>query len=465
MSFERTTEASAEIGQRGASSEDNIAIRVDNLSKGYHLYDQPRDRLKQFVLPRLNNFMGKPGGQYFREFWALKDLSFEVKKGETVGIIGRNGSGKSTLLQLICGTLSPTSGSVETNGRIAALLELGSGFNPEFSGRENVYLNAAVLGLSKQEIFERFDDIAAFADIGQFIEQPVKTYSSGMYVRLAFAVAIHVEPQVLIVDEALSVGDFAFQTKCVRQLRAFLDSGGTLLFVSHDTTTIKSLCQKAIYLRQGQLRQIGVASQVCDAYLAEVQQEEGLAQGIKALPPEDPEDKVATPSLPHASIETFRQAVLPFRRHASAECEFVSVEVRGIDGKAIHTVSWGQEIVLRVTLLSHASIDQLVVAFYIRDKLQNAVMGTNTQYEGIEISPTSAGEQVRIAFTYTNILSAGEYAVCVIAADRPMDTNKYFDWIDMAASYRSLDRPGQVTWATFTPPIKVQMHKQDGSNG
>lgn len=458
MSFESTPEASAEIGQSGASSEDNIAIRVDNLSKGYHLYDQPRDRLKQFVLPRLNHFMGKPGGQYFREFWALKDLSFEVRKGETVGIIGRNGSGKSTLLQLICGTLSPTSGSVDTNGRIAALLELGSGFNPEFSGRENVYLNAAVLGLSKQEIIERFDDIAAFADIGQFIEQPVKTYSSGMYVRLAFAVAIHVEPQVLIVDEALSVGDFAFQTKCIRQLRAFLEKGGTLLFVSHDISTIKSLCQKAIYLRQGQLRKVGLASQVCDAYLAEVQQEEGLAQGTKALASSQARD--APPSLPHAAIETFRQAVLPFRRHASSECEFISVEVLGINGEVIRTVAWGQEIVLRVTLLSHASIDQLVVAFYIRDKLQNAVMGTNTRYEGIDISPTSAGERISIAFTYTNLLSAGEYAVCVIAADRPMETKKYFDWIDLAASYCTLDRPGHKTWATFTPTIQVQVQKE-----
>ena len=184
-----------------------IAIKVENLSKCYQIYDQPRDRLKQFLLPRLQRVVGLTPKQYYREFWALKDTSFDVKKGETVGIIGRNGSGKSTLLQMICGTLSPTTGSVATHGRIAALLELGSGFNPEFTGRENVYMNASVLGLTNDEIDARFDEIAAFADIGEFIEQPVKTYSSGMYSRLAFSIAINVDPEILIVDEALAVGE------------------------------------------------------------------------------------------------------------------------------------------------------------------------------------------------------------------------------------------------------------------
>ncbi|MDZ4098100.1 MAG: ABC transporter ATP-binding protein, partial [Methylophilaceae bacterium] len=192
----------------------NIAIKVENLSKCYQIYDNPRDRLKQFVAPRLQRLTWQTPKQYFREFWALKDVSFEVKKGETVGIIGRNGSGKSTLLQMICGTLNPTSGSIQTSGRSAALLELGSGFNPEFTGRENVYMNAAVLGLTQDEIDKRYDDIVAFADIGEFINQPVKTYSSGMVVRLAFAVQSQIDPDILIVDEALSVGDAKFQAKC-----------------------------------------------------------------------------------------------------------------------------------------------------------------------------------------------------------------------------------------------------------
>ncbi|MEX5494519.1 ABC transporter ATP-binding protein, partial [Pseudomonas asgharzadehiana] len=191
-----------------------VAIKVENLSKCYHIYDQPRDRLRQFVLPPVQRTLGMRSRQYYREFWALRGVNFEVKKGETVGIVGRNGSGKSTLLQMICGTLNPTDGSIQTQGRVAALLELGAGFNPEFTGRENVYLNAAILGLSKEETDQRFDDIAAFAEIGTFIEQPIRSYSSGMIVRLAFAVAINVDPDILIVDEALSVGDELFQRKC-----------------------------------------------------------------------------------------------------------------------------------------------------------------------------------------------------------------------------------------------------------
>lgn len=198
----------------------DIAIKVENLSKCYPIFDTPRDRLKQMIIPRLQRAYGFSPRKYYREFWALRDVSFEVKRGETVGIMGRNGSGKSTLLQLICGTLAPTGGSLEVNGRIAALLELGSGFNPDFTGRENVYLNASVLGLSQQEIEARFQSIADFAEIGDFIEQPTKTYSSGMIVRLAFAVAINVDPEILIVDEALSVGDELFQRKCFARIES-----------------------------------------------------------------------------------------------------------------------------------------------------------------------------------------------------------------------------------------------------
>ena len=188
----------------------DIAIKIQNLSKCYQIYEKPQDRLKQSIFGRVRNILGKSDKVFFREFWALKGVSFEVKKGETVGIVGRNGSGKSTLLQLICGTLNPSSGKIEVNGRVAALLELGSGFNPEFNGRENVYLNAALLGLNKDEIDRKYGDIVAFADIGDFIDQPVKTYSSGMMVRLAFSVIAHVDADILIVDEALAVGDAVF---------------------------------------------------------------------------------------------------------------------------------------------------------------------------------------------------------------------------------------------------------------
>jgi lipopolysaccharide transport system ATP-binding protein len=249
---------------------DDIAIRVQGLSKCYRVYDKPQDRLKQSL------WRGRR--QYFREFWALRDISFDIRKGETVGIIGRNGSGKSTLLQLIAGTLAPTTGTVQVNGRVAALLELGSGFNPEFTGRENVYMNGAILGLSEQEISARFDEIAAFAAIGDFIERPVKTYSSGMMMRLAFAVSVCVDPDVLIVDEALSVGDIAFQLKCMDRLDRLVKSGTTLLFVSHDILSVKSFCQRAIYLTSGQMVASGPASDIAERYMMDVRNEQKLFQ-------------------------------------------------------------------------------------------------------------------------------------------------------------------------------------------
>lgn len=255
----------------------DIAIKVENLSKCYQIYDNPRDRLKQFVLPRVKRAVA-PLKQlvtrhpslvtnYYKEFWALKDVSFEVKKGETVGIIGRNGSGKSTLLQMICGTLNPTSGSIQTNGRIAALLELGSGFNPDFTGRENVYMNAAVLGLRKDEVDARFDEIAAFADIGQFIDQSVKTYSSGMVVRLAFAVQSQINPEILIVDEALSVGDAKFQAKCFDRLRQLKENGTSILLVTHSSEQIVTHCSDAILLNDGMVLEFGEPRRVVNRYM------------------------------------------------------------------------------------------------------------------------------------------------------------------------------------------------------
>ena len=246
-----------------------IAIKVENLSKCYQIYGQPHDRLKQSIYPRLQRLAGKQPKQYFREFWALKEISFEIKKGETVGIIGRNGCGKSTLLQMICGTLNPTSGSIQTHGRIAALLELGSGFNPEFTGRENVYMNASVLGLSNDETSSRFDDIVAFADIGDFIEQPVKTYSSGMMVRLAFAVIAHVDADILVIDEALAVGDAFFTQKCMRFLRTFMKTG-TVLFVSHDTGAVVNLCNRGVLLDHGSVVMEGHPKEVTEKYLAKL---------------------------------------------------------------------------------------------------------------------------------------------------------------------------------------------------
>ncbi|MBR1232026.1 ABC transporter ATP-binding protein [Bradyrhizobium sp. AUGA SZCCT0182] len=241
----------------------NPIISLRGVGKSYHLYNKPSDRLKQMVMNRLPGNLRKP---FYREHWALRGVSLDIRHGETVGIIGQNGSGKSTLLQLICGTLTPTEGEVRVEGRIAPLLQLGAGFNPEFTGRENVALNAAVLGLSDDEIDARFDDIVAFADIGEMLERPVKLYSSGMYARLAFAVAINVDPEILIVDEALAVGDEGFQRKCFARIEAIRRAGATILFVSHASITIQQLCNRAVLLDKGELLEVGKPKCVLRSY-------------------------------------------------------------------------------------------------------------------------------------------------------------------------------------------------------
>ena len=237
----------------------NIAIKVNHLSKVYKLYGKPIDRLKESLHPLRK--------RYHKEFYALNDVSFEIKKGETVGIIGKNGAGKSTLLKIITGVLTPSSGHVHVNGRIASLLELGAGFNPEYTGIENIYLQGTLMGYSKEEMDVKIDEILAFADIGDFVYQPVKSYSSGMFARLAFSVAINVDPDILIVDEALSVGDMLFQVKCINRMKVMMERGITVLFVSHDTHSIKTLCKKAIWIENGCLKEYGDAGIVSNKYI------------------------------------------------------------------------------------------------------------------------------------------------------------------------------------------------------
>ncbi len=250
-------------------------ISVRNISKCYQIYERPHHRLMQSIFRRK---------EYFRAFWALRDVSFDVGRGEVLGIIGRNGAGKSTLLQAICGTATPTSGTIEVKGRVAALLELGAGFNPDFTGRENAFLNAAILGMSQDEIADRFDDIVAFAELEKFIDEPVKTYSSGMYMRLAFAVAIHVSPDILIIDEALSVGDLAFRNKCLERIQAMMARGVTILFVTHDISTLQLLCSRVLWLDGGQVRAIGESIRVSQDYYADMLGHKGEATPFAPLP-------------------------------------------------------------------------------------------------------------------------------------------------------------------------------------
>jgi len=246
---------------------DEIVLSSKNLSKYYEIYEKPGDMLKQFIFPKIARLFGRKPKKYFREFAALNAISFSIKRGETVGIIGRNGSGKSTLLQIICGTLASTAGQIASKGRIAALLELGSGFNLDFTGRENVRLNALIMGLSSQQVDEKMTQILEFADIGSFIDQPVRTYSSGMFMRLAFAVQANIDPDILIIDEALAVGDIFFIHKCMSRIRNLKEAGTTILIVSHDSTAIKTLCDRALWIDGGSLMADGDASKVVDLYL------------------------------------------------------------------------------------------------------------------------------------------------------------------------------------------------------
>lgn len=364
-------------------SSDNLAISVTNLSKRYEMYDAPRDRLKQFVLPRLARFSGQAPKQFFREFWALKDISFEVKKGESVGIVGRNGSGKSTLLQIITGTLSPTSGSVSTQGRIAALLELGSGFNPDFSGRENVYLNGALLGFTRNQIDEKFDAIAAFADIGGHLNQPVKTYSSGMMLRLAFAVQVQVEPEILIIDEALAVGDALFQKRCFQRIEKLVSDGTTLLFVSHDQESVRTLTNRALLLNKGKAASWGQSSEVVLEYRRLLHDEESAyfsslakdmterAQLAKvAGTPSVQEDLASVPQVAESGASP-NNAVGARSEHLSfgdGKVKIVQVETLDAEDNPCSMYYPGERLRIRVTCESMENIGKLNVAVRLRNK-------------------------------------------------------------------------------------------------
>lgn len=314
------------------------AITVEGLSKAYHIYSRPQDRLRQSLASRLRSLFGLEPVSYGEEFWALRDVTFSIRKGETVGIIGANGSGKSTLLQLICGTGNATVGRIAVEGRLAALLELGSGFNPEYSGRENVLLNGQLLGLSLDQVKRLYDDIVSFSGIGDFIDQPVKTYSSGMFVRLAFSVAIHAEPDILIVDEALSVGDIAFQNKCIERIRQLMAAGATILFVSHDISTLQLICTRILWLDHGRLRADGDPVRVTQDYYVNVlgnklpataphiqQQDTGLACFVEASPLQIPAD---------GHYATGCEFVIRFRLQAIAQLpeHIFAVSIYRVDG-------------------------------------------------------------------------------------------------------------------------------------
>lgn len=425
-----------------------ISIKIDSLSKCYQIYDQPRDRLKQSVVPRLQKIFGRNPGQYYREFWALNNVSFDVHKGETVAIIGRNGSGKSTLLQMICGTLNPTGGNVETRGRIAALLELGAGFNPEFSGRENVYMNGAVLGLSREKIDERFDLIAAFADIGEFIEQPVKTYSSGMYVRLAFAVIAHVDADILVIDEALAVGDAVFTQKCMRFLRKFKENG-TLIFVSHDMSSVLNLCERVVWLHGGQLRKMGVAKFIAEDYLQYTLQEV-YGQEAKLLElgktnefEQDPEvnresthlvDNYSEPLVNYASQFSVVNNLSEANGWKTGGGEIISAKLENLIPKNGEVFRGGDMVRMVVQAIAKQDLKSPIIGFLVKDRLGQDLFGENTlPFTDLNPTPIVRGCSFESEYIFRlPMLPNGQYSVMVSLADGDLYNNVQHHWLHNA---------------------------------
>jgi len=446
-------------------SGDEIAIRVNNLSKCYKIFNQPHDRLKHSVYPRLQKFTGLPVKQYFREFWALRDVTFEVRKGETVGIVGRNGSGKSTLLQMICGTLAPTSGEVETNGRIAALLELGSGFNPEFTGRENVFMNGAILGLSQEEIESRFDDIATFADIGQFIEQPVKTYSSGMFVRLAFAVNVMSQPEIMVVDEALAVGDMNFQAKCMTALKRIQENGATILFVSHDIGSVKSLCSRAVYLEKGEVMGVGPAPEVSERYIRMMREElnkehSTTARRTVTLPeavPRLPSELAPTPEFVLKASEAFGQRVAQFRYGSSgARIEFA--ELLDSTDQPVVSAEFNQRV--KVKIYFTVSIEtNLSVNYYIQDNKKNLILGAWLSAAGESLLHCSSGTRYIVTYTTSLPLQEGHYSI-QLQLTRPVvkgESAEFLDVVDDAIVFNVQRRSVGRIWSKVYLPNSVEI--------
>jgi len=380
---------------------DDFAIRVDGVSKCFPIFPAPRDRLKQFVLPRLQRLAGSVPRQYYREFWALREASLEVKRGDSVGLIGRNGSGKSTLLQLIAGTQTPTAGDIAVRGRISALLELGSGFNPEFTGRENVFLNAAILGLERAEIEAKLDDILAFADIGDFVDQPLKTCSSGMIMRLAFAVAVCLEPEILIVDEALAVGDAAFQYKCLARIREMIDGGMTFLFVSHDLAMVRTFCQRAVYLCQGRIAHDGTSFDAGEAYLQELRAAQRVADGASTQARVAPK----TP-LPGSGGSAFGTQLGNIR------------EVSFEGGLSHHAVfEFGAPITVVIDVDYGPEVRFPCLALAITDSRHVNVGGRYSQPLAI-CQPDARARRTTLRFQFEARLAAGQYYMTVVLEDR-----------------------------------------------
>jgi ABC-type polysaccharide/polyol phosphate transport system ATPase subunit len=409
-------------------------ISFQHVSKKYPIYDRPAHKLFELLTFRRK--------QFHREFWALKEIDLEVFPGTTVGIIGANGSGKSTLLQIVAGILQQTLGHCHVNGNVAALLELGAGFNPEFTGRENVFMSGVINGLTHQEVEERFGEIVDFAEIGHFIDQPVKTYSSGMFVRLAFSVAIHVDPDILLVDEALAVGDLIFQHRCVNRIRQLRDQGKTILFVTHDLQAVTKFCDKAILLDKGHKLLEGGPDEVARRYRALIFERESNQAG----PGESFDTLQEDGDLP--VVKTIPQVHSRYGEGGAQVCGITLLNERG---EVVTEASAGEDLRLLVTAEFMKEVPSPIVGFTIRDKVGVEVTASNTSYEGVTLPAAGAGDQITVAFEFkVPELRPDSYSISPAVAQGNVWEHTVEDWIDNAYIFSLLDTGlvyGSMRWA------------------
>lgn len=422
----------------------NPVLVAQNLGKMYRVYGRPADRLRQM-------FVAGGRRSHAKDFWALRNVSFDLSPGETVGIIGRNGSGKSTLLQIIAGTLTPTEGTATINGKVSALLELGTCFNPEFTGRENVLMAGAILGLSSRELRNRFEEIAAFADIGDFIDQPVKCYSAGMFVRLTFAVQTCVDPDILLVDEALSVGDIFFQQKCAQRFQELMNRGTSILLVTHDTHAVARLCHRVILLADGRVDHVGEPKAVLERYTA-------MAHGGRstAAVPDARSRPAARTTSPLPSIP----AQAP--RHGEGGCRITGAALEAAAGDRRYVVDQGEDIRVIVDLTCLRTDIAPNVGFQIQDRLGNLIFGTNTFMLSQPIARPDAGASIRVSFAMPALLGVGEYTLSVAVASYEWNPAHIYDWVDQALRFFVVRSRTQWTAGWAFCPVSVDWTVHDG---
>jgi lipopolysaccharide transport system ATP-binding protein len=420
------------------------AVEFQGVSKSYSVYDSPGDRFKELLsFNRLRRH---------KDFWALYDASFHVARGETFCVIGENGSGKSTLLQLVAGILHPSAGSMAVNGRVSALLELGAGFNPEFTGRENVYLNGSILGLSTRQIDERYNDIAAFAEIGDFIDQPVKTYSSGMVVRLAFAVAINVDPEILLVDEALAVGDIYFRQRCMRKVHEMRARGITILFVSHAIGDVKAIGDRVMWLDKGRIRELGDTDRVVSKYLAAMVEKDSSYLKLKPRP-----DIIRTTGPVHAPevVDTIPNID---HRYGDGRAEVIGIAVFDESGRPAQLLSPAGRMVVRISVRAKADVPLPIVGFMLRNHLGIDFSGTNTAREGYELAPLCAGDVYTVDF-HVDLpeLYPGTFSFSPAVADGTLAGYAMCDWIDNAVTLQMGHSEGPI-YGFLRMPCRVEVN-------